>query len=41
MTKKYRHKKDHIEQKVIFVFDETPATDEDSENFVANYIALI
>jgi len=40
MTRKYIHKKNYIEPKVVFVFDETP-TDETYENFVAKYIALL
>lgn len=40
MTRKYIHKKDHIEPKVVFVFDDKDCG-ESYEDFVAQYVALL
>lgn len=41
MTRKYKHKKNHIEPKVVFVFDDTQTTEKDYDDFVVSYIALL
>lgn len=40
MTRKYIHKKNHIEPKIVFVFDDKDC-DEIYDDFVAKYIALL
>lgn len=42
MSKKHKiTQKNDVQQRVIFVFDDTPSTEKDYEEFVVNYTALL
>lgn len=40
MTRKYQHKKNHIEPRVVFIFDDKDC-DESYEEIITKYIALL